>query len=52
MPSLETLIRDSSWAAVLEPEQLDRVVRESFERASRSAVTPCVAASPPTIGSA
>jgi len=32
MSSLETLIRDSSWAAVLAPEQLDRVVRESFER--------------------
>ena len=32
MPTLETLVRDSSWAAALEAEELDRVLRESFER--------------------
>ena len=32
MPTLETMLRESLWAATLTAEQLDRVVRESFER--------------------
>ncbi len=32
MPSLEALLRSSQWAPTLSPEELDQVVRESFER--------------------
>jgi CRP/FNR family cyclic AMP-dependent transcriptional regulator len=32
MPSLETTLRESLWAATLTPGELDRVVRESHER--------------------
>jgi hypothetical protein len=32
MPTLEALIRDSSWAAALDEDELDRVLGESIER--------------------
>jgi len=32
MPSLETVLRESLWAATLTPDELDQVVRESHER--------------------
>lgn len=32
MTSLETMVRDSPWAAALDVDELDRVVRECYER--------------------
>jgi CRP-like cAMP-binding protein len=32
MPSLETMLRSSQWAATLSGDELDQVVRESFEK--------------------
>ena len=32
MQSLEEMLRDSLWAKALTPDELDRVVGESFER--------------------
>jgi len=32
MPTLETILRESLWAATLTPSELDRVVRESHDR--------------------
>jgi CRP/FNR family cyclic AMP-dependent transcriptional regulator len=32
MPILETMLRESSWASTLNPNELDRVICESYER--------------------
>lgn len=32
MTTVETMVRESPWAAALDPEELERVVRECFER--------------------